>query len=614
MTKKGKWLFFSILFLGFFLRTLNLNWDQNQHLHPDERFLTMVGLGIKFPSTLKEYFDPSISPLNPYNHDCGFFVYGTFPLNLVKFLAEKAKLADYNRFTLTGRTVSSFFEVGTLILVFLTGQEVFKSKKDKWRSALWAMFFYALSVLPIQLAHFFAVETFLVFFTSFSFYLLFRFINNSPRLGHFFYPLLIGVSTGLALACKATAVLGTGIILLGLGLKRNPSTSRVKLKHKVLSILIFSISAYLFLRIGDPRIFSSGNFLNFSPNPQFINNLKQLASFNNPDSLFPPGIQWIKTRPLAFPLKNMILWGWGLPLGLIVVVSVFYTAYIVIPDLIRNLYRSRIPGLAFGLPRAGKCGMTQKKEINLFLILLFVLITFFYQGTQFAKAMRYFYPIYPFLAILAGFFACQIFDKVKKKINSKFTFCLLFSVFCFLILLYPFSFISIYTHPHSRMTASHWIYKNIPAGSTISCEYWDDCLPLGLGRKSSSLYQTETLTLYDQDTPQKWSKINQQLKNIDYLILSSNRLWGSISKVPEVYPQASQYYQKLFKEELGFKKMADFTSYPCFPPVGKAVFCLPDQSADESFTVYDHPQVMIFKKSNQGDFFPAKKDPATDKK
>ena len=41
------------------------------------------------------------------------------------------------------------------------------------------------------------------------------------------------------------------------------------------------------------------------------------------------------------------------------------------------------------------------------------------------------------------------------------------------------------------------------------------------------------------------------LEKTDYLILSSNRLWGSIPTVPEIYPQTSQYYQKLFKEEFG---------------------------------------------------------------
>ena len=31
-----------ILLFGGYFRTIGINWDSNQHLHPDERFLTMV--------------------------------------------------------------------------------------------------------------------------------------------------------------------------------------------------------------------------------------------------------------------------------------------------------------------------------------------------------------------------------------------------------------------------------------------------------------------------------------------------------------------------------------------------------------------------------------------
>ena len=35
-----------IIVIGFLLRLIGLNWDQGQHLHPDERFLTMVSSAI----------------------------------------------------------------------------------------------------------------------------------------------------------------------------------------------------------------------------------------------------------------------------------------------------------------------------------------------------------------------------------------------------------------------------------------------------------------------------------------------------------------------------------------------------------------------------------------
>jgi len=83
----------------------------------------------------------------------------------------------------------------------------------------------------------------------------------------------------------------------------------------------------------------------------------------------------------------------------------------------------------------------------------------------------------------------------------------------------------------------------------------------------------------------------------DYLVLSSNRLWGSIGRLPQKYPVSAKFYQNLLAGKLNFEKIAEFTSCPCFPPGKFNLFCFPDQSADESFTVYDHPKVMIFKRS-----------------
>jgi len=40
--------------------------------------------------------------------------------------------------------------------------------------------------------------------------------------------------------------------------------------------------------------------------------------------------------------------------------------------------------------------------------------------------------------------------------------------------------------------------------------------------------------------------------------------------------------------------VAEITSYPAVPIFGIQI---PDYSADESFTVYDHPRVLIFKKT-----------------
>jgi hypothetical protein len=84
----------------------------------------------------------------------------------------------------------------------------------------------------------------------------------------------------------------------------------------------------------------------------------------------------------------------------------------------------------------------------------------------------------------------------------------------------------------------------------------------------------------------------ENLAQADYIILSSNRLYDSIPRLPMRYPLTSRYYELLFNGELGFERVKEFASYPTFLGIQ-----IPDQSAEESFSVYDHPRVQIFQKT-----------------
>jgi hypothetical protein len=194
--------------------------------------------------------------------------------------------------------------------------------------------------------------------------------------------------------------------------------------------------------------------------------------------------------------------------------------------------------------------------------------------------MRYFLPIYPFIAIVTAICIDLIITRNR----------VLYLLFL-LLLVYPLIFISIFLKPHSRVTASKWIYKNIPSGSTIATEYWDDPLPLSLNDYYSQNYKNIELHIADLEDDQKIIKLIDQLNQSDYYILSSNRFYKPIPQNYEIFPETSKFYQSLFDGNLGFKKVAEFTSYPCFFNI-----CLNDDSAEEAFTVYDHPKVLIFQK------------------
>ena len=65
-----------------------------------------------------------------------------------------------------------------------------------------------------------------------------------------------------------------------------------------------------------------------------------------------------------------------------------------------------------------------------------------------------------------------------------------------------------------------------------------------------------------QPFAQLQDRSGDQLDQADYIILSSNRLYGSIPRLPTRYPMTVRYYKALFDGSLGFKKVADIHSYP----------------------------------------------------
>lgn len=561
--KKEHLLLVVILLLGALFRFYGLNWDQGQHLHPDERFLTMVTQAIQWPKTLGEYFDTNTSPLNPHNQNFSFFVYGTFPLFLTKFLGGIFQMTDYFTITLFGRGLSAFLDTLSILLIFLIGKKVFPFSKI----GLLAAFLYAISVLPIQLSHFYATDTFLNFFLLATTFFLTRLAYER----NYIWSLLSGICFGLSLASKISALEFLSFIavlfLLILILWR---------EKLIIHLFVFTLAAFVVFRIGQPYAFAGNTFFNISLNPQFIQNLQELKNLSIPYGYFPPSVQWHNTSPIIYPLQNMVLWGLGLPIGTISILSVFTIAY----DLFTKL----------------KIGFSKRnldpETILLISFITSVIIIFVYQAIQFVKPVRYFIIIYPFLSLVNAYFLVKIFLWLSRKVSrpvTSFAFMILF----FSFIVWPVAFFSIYTKSHSRVAASEWIYQNIPIGSKIGTEHWDDGLPLSFdSKRNNTLYHFEELPMFDEDSDEKWSKLNMKLRGIDYIVLSSNRAYGSVVRLPQRYPQTILFYKDLFEGRLNFVKVAEFTSRPTI-----FGFEIIDDNADETFTVYDHPRVIIYKRS-----------------
>ncbi len=565
--RKDTYVLVAILLIGFFLRTFDLNWDQGFHLHPDERFLTMVGNAMTIPRNISDYINPETSTFNPANVGYTFFVYGIFPVTFNKLIAVVLSNDSYNKFTLQGRLLSAICDTLVIFLIFKTILLFEKKYKLDKTVKYWASFLYAIAVLPIQLSHFFAVDTFLNFFTFASFYFVLRFWESNKFLNVF----LSAIFLGLGLASKITAlyILPLTMLVLCLSfmqekgeegrkkhLKFNTFDFQIikKFLRVIFGLATYGFLSYLILRLSDPYYFSNSNIFGLKLNQSFQESIQMLQNFSHKDVWYPPAVQWIHKTPVIFPFINLSLFGIGASYCIFLLLGFFKT--------IKSFSKS------------------------IFMLMLLWTLTFFlFQSSQVVSTMRYFIILYPFLAIFSGFGLSYLIRQWTKR----------YKVFVVVVLLlWPLMFISIYTKKHSRVQASEWLYENIQNSSVVLGEYWDDPLPLQVS-SSNKVFQIEQLPVFDPDTSEKWSKINALLEKGDYLVLSSNRGWGSILTVPQKYPIMSKFYSDLFANKLSYKKVKEFVSYPSLQYLG-IPFVFPDDFAEEAFTVYDHPKVLIFEK------------------
>ena len=193
-----------MLAVGAVFRWQGLRWDEGHHLHPDERFISMVEEKLTAPKSLSEYFDSSRSSLNPYNHNEGSFVYGSLPMVLTKGVAAVLGKNGYDGAYLVGRALSGLFDLVTVWLVYLITRRFAHRRASLFAAALMAF-----CVLGIQLSHFWTVDTFLTTFTAAALLGAVRIAQGRGGAGS---DVATGVALGLAIACKITALALVGPI------------------------------------------------------------------------------------------------------------------------------------------------------------------------------------------------------------------------------------------------------------------------------------------------------------------------------------------------------------------------------------------------------------------
>ena len=62
------------------------------------------------------------------------------------------------------------------------------------------------------------------------------------------------------------------------------------------------------------------------------------------------------------------------------------------------------------------------------------------------------------------------------------------------------------------------------------------------------------------------------------------------------YPKLVAYYSQLFSHALPYVQIAEINSYPRISIFGKTLYEIRDEQAEETWTVFDHPVIRIYKR------------------
>ncbi len=327
-TARSPWLLLPIALLAFVLRVHGLKWDGGYHLHPDERFITIViteRILPDWPPHWRALLDPDTSPLNPRSNDPATgqprdFAYGSLPLFVTKAVAAGMQVVsgtpwtDYDHIVLVGRVLSALLDVGTVLLVYALARRYGRAYANL------AAFLLAVCVLHIQLAHFFATDTWVTFFATAAVLALVRGAERE-RTRDF---ILAGALTGAAVASKASVAFLAFPALAAVGtvaLRERGSNGAVAegepapaLRALFLALTTFW-SAFITFAIAEPyALFRIHTYLAA---------IGTQARLVRGDLDYPYTRQYVGTG-LTYHLRNLVLWGMGPALGILALVGLLW--------------------------------------------------------------------------------------------------------------------------------------------------------------------------------------------------------------------------------------------------------------------------------------------------
>ena len=641
-----------ILFLAGLLRFYNLTWGFPFFFNPDERNMATAITELRLPGDLSQIplcLIGQISPISSVGDgDCNlnphFFAYGQFPLYLafVSDQAFKLVLGSISSVLSTNfpsaifwlRFWSAVFSILTVLMVYLITRKLFTNSNshgfprissqistDPRKSVPLSVFIPPLlaAFTPglIQSAHFGTTESILTFLFLFTIFLSLKLFDPKKH-SLIKFALLNSLVLGLAVGIKVSSIVFTAIPLFSALFYCFETLEQKPLYLKRIVIFLLFAILLLFLTGLFFAVSSPYNLIDWTSFKSAVFGYESDVARGTIDVFYTR--QFINTTPIVFQLQKIFPYALGWPIFISGILGFIWINF----QLILDKLQRHNPSISLRV----------KDNLSLWILDFGFIFYFLPNSFLFVKWTRFMTPVLPIFSIFSAFFLFQMYNffinlscliqkskiknqnynsNLKTNVRFKFLVVVLSFEFCVLSFIPGIAYLSIYSNPDTRIQASEWIYENIPTYDEILSEtanVYDLPLPTteNLEPRTKN-YNVIPFNFYDLDeNPELFDQLINNLTKSDYILVPSRRIFANYLRLPEKYPLVNKYYNLLFSGKLGFeevKKISSFSQFSIFNFPSKISdeilqgkqFSIPDESAEETWSVFDHPVVRIYKKS-----------------
>jgi len=503
-----------------------------------------------------------------------FFMYSPVPMyvlngiaGLYSMLVHRLDLTvprDEVTYMLMGRAISATLGTATLPLVYHIARRL-----SGRLAGVFAAVLLACCVIHLRESHFFSLDVSMTFFTVVAWCFLVRTVDRGDTVG----AAGSAVGLGLGIASKYSAafigpLIGLAELLSPHG-PRGPAPIRPCIRVALRTAVTGAAGIAIFLALDSLVLRYFDKFQ--SDIKTWV--IDPLSGVSKPEWI----AQFADINAIPYWFTNLLWWGLGPALEIWAIAGVIWLFW----------RRDRLSFLAGAFPLVYWLSAGKTATI--------------------APFIRYTVPLAPPLAVAAAVFSADMIRHPRWRQAGLVGTAAVVAATA----LWALAYMNVYRQPDSRLEASAWLLKNVPAHSKILVEPSHNTPPMGSYLNAVNFYRNYVLfypetekhdyyqlyaldtyrSLYNRGTDDDFRRgyIQSRLALVDWIVMDDTFLQQYQHLPAADHAVVKQYYKDLFAGRLGFKLVRTFKTYP-------SLFGLTinDDDAELTFRSFDHPRIFVF--------------------